>query len=338
MAELSLPWPDTGGVTGDGKEYNDNEWSQVWEALFQELDSSDEGVLSRAWNKLAVSSPAANTIRVATGMALVHGHFYWNDANKDLTPGPAPAGETRKDRCILRCAWTGGSQYTVRAVIKTGTQTDYPTLTHIDDNTWEIPLARYIIDDAGNITDLVDERVYCHFNTMVSTEMLDDLAVTTAKLANDAVTAAKLADDAVDTAAIQNDAVVAAKVSAQPVHEYIFHFGGQPSAGDASPQCYPIKNNITFIDWSIVAPDQGPVGADFIADIHVGALGSMSSIFASADRPKIADGAKTGSGSTFSTSSASDGQYIRAYCDQQGSTTPAEDITLTLRFKRRLID
>lgn len=174
MTELSAPWPETSTPQiGDGRAYTAAEWDQIWEALYTAMGGATQGILPRVWNTLAVTAPAANTIRCNTGMAFVKGHFYQNDASLDLTPASAGAGTTRKDSVVLRCIWTSTGQYTVRLATKEGTAGAYPAMTQTDDATWELELYRYTIDDTGAITALTDVRTYCHFATMVDEDMLD---------------------------------------------------------------------------------------------------------------------------------------------------------------------
>ena len=314
MAEFSLPWPDTsvpGPVIGDGQPYTANEWSQVFEAVFAAM-ASNEGPLPRAWNELAVTTPGANTIRVASGLAMVHGHAYWNTANLDLNPGAAPGGQTRKDRCILRCDWVGGAQYTVRATILTGTQANYPALTQIDDNTWEIPLAKYIINDAGAITDLADERELCHSATMVSTAMIEALAVTTAKIAAGAVTPTEMA--AYSKNALQ------------------FFIGGDLAVGvDLAAHSMP-DNAITHIKAKLIVKD-APTGQALIVDINQ----NGGSIFAAPNRPQIAAGATSGESVVFAVAGGVQNDLYTIDVDQVGNINPGEDLTVLLWFKQVLI-
>jgi hypothetical protein len=62
---------------------------------------------------------------------------------------------------ILECDWAGGGvteQYTVRIVTKAGAEGAPPALTQIDGVLWQDLLWAYTIDDAGVMTDFVDER------------------------------------------------------------------------------------------------------------------------------------------------------------------------------------
>ena len=196
MAQLSYPWPLTAGpIIGDGRDYTSAEWDQGFEILFQQMDAANVFVLLNVWNDLAVTAPGANQIQVATGAAMGKGHVYWNDAALNLVPGNAPGGQTRDDAVILETDWLGGgatAQYTTRIVLKTGAMGAPPAMTQIDNTLWQNRLANFTIDDVGAITGLTDFREYCQFASLVVTDMLEDLAVTTAKIANDAVTAAKI--------------------------------------------------------------------------------------------------------------------------------------------------
>jgi len=165
LAELSFPWPETSGpIVGDGREFTSAEWDQYWEMFLSQMGGATEGVLPEVWNELEVTDPdVVNKVDVNTGAACVKGKAYWNTVSNRLTVASAGAGATRKDRVILRCDWTGGvgTQYTTRLAVKQGTQADPPALTQTDNTVWESSLAQFVVDDAGGITGMTDERAYC---------------------------------------------------------------------------------------------------------------------------------------------------------------------------------
>lgn len=336
MAELSIPWPDTGGVTGDGRKYTAGEWADIWEGVFQEQDSADQGYLLGVGGELAVTAPAANTIRVATGKAFVRGHYYINTANNDLTPASAPGGQTRKDRCVLRCDWVGGAQYTVAAVISTGDAVNYPALTQVDDNTWDIPLARYVIDDAGAITGLTDDRVPCYFNSKVATAMLDDLVVTAAKLAANAVTTVKITDLNVTTDKLAAGAVTAAKTVALVPGGFVWYIYGDAEVGKV-PFIFVPDKAITITGGRIYA-NTAPTGASLILDIHSGAGAGTTIWTTQGNRPTLA---ATNTGPEALTApdvtAIPAGTVLALYVDQIGSTLPGSDVALLLAYTTALV-
>ena len=148
MTEKSWYWP--GIATGDASDapYDDDEFSDIWTILFLR-DKTLQGVIEDHANGLVVTNPSGNTIRVATGAALVDGKFYETDANVDeviATPGAL----TRIDRVILRKDFAA---QTVRVVILSGVEGgSVPSLTQNDGVTWEIPLAQVSITTAPAIT------------------------------------------------------------------------------------------------------------------------------------------------------------------------------------------
>ncbi len=158
MTQLSFPWPLTSGPQiGDGRNYTDAEWDEYFEAAHQGMHPASSGLL-RCWNELAVTSPTANSLSVATGKALVKGKYFSNDAAVTLTPPSATPGTVRKDSVILECDWTGGGgtgQYTVRLAYKQGSAAAYPTMTQTDNTLWQLRLYNYTISDTGAITNIV---------------------------------------------------------------------------------------------------------------------------------------------------------------------------------------
>jgi hypothetical protein len=154
MAEFSWPWPDTDPQVGDGRKITAEEYAT------RLLDAMDDGVLV-AGDLLAASSGEANRLFVETGAAYCRGRFYENSTQLELNPDSAPAGHTRDDRVILECDWAGGGvteQYTVRIVTKAGAEGAPPALTQTPGVLWQDALWTYTIDDAGVMTDFVDER------------------------------------------------------------------------------------------------------------------------------------------------------------------------------------
>ncbi len=161
MTQSSFPW--AGSTIGDCGPYTDDKYSDIWKKLFVH-DNSAEGVLQGYLNALLVSNPSGNTIRVASGAALVDGKFFENTADVDnliATPG---AGTNRYDRVVLQKDFAA---QTVRIAILTGTPAgspSVPALTQTDGALWEISLARVYITDAGVIT-VTNDQEYCHFAT-----------------------------------------------------------------------------------------------------------------------------------------------------------------------------
>ncbi len=154
MTEISFFWG--GRTVGDATSapYDSDEFLDVMRKMLMR-DRTLQGIINSFNNELAVSNPAGNTIRVATGAALVDGSFYENDANDD-TVISTPAGATRIDRVVLRKSW---ALQTVRIAFLTGVEGGgVPALTQTDNVTWEIPLAQVSIT-TGDVITITDERV-----------------------------------------------------------------------------------------------------------------------------------------------------------------------------------
>lgn len=186
MTQFSYPWPDTSTgydpIIGDGRKITAEEYA------YRQLRLFGAGVLP-VGNRLAVTSPAANELAVATGEAISGGgRWYRNDAVITLTPASAPLGTSRQDSVILECDWGGTGeteQYTVRVVTKAGTSGAPPSMTQVDGVLWQDRLYNYTINDAGAISGLTDQRTYSTYSTQVATAMIQDEAVTADKLAPD---------------------------------------------------------------------------------------------------------------------------------------------------------
>lgn len=153
MAETSKPW--SGQVTGDAGPYSDDDWSDIWRKLFC-TDRTTQGVIPGYVNELACTSPGANTLRVATGAALVDGKFYESTANVDVTI-PTPVTSTRIDRVVLRKSWAA---QTVRVTRIAGAEGGAaPAVTQNDGTTWDLYLCQVSITTLGAMT-ITDERQF----------------------------------------------------------------------------------------------------------------------------------------------------------------------------------
>lgn len=183
MVETSYFWD--GLITGDATlaPYDDDEYSDMIRELIT-FDRTLAGImrtdLTGYDGGLVVTNPTGNTIRVATGVALVDGKMYRNSANVDFTADTS----SRYYRVVLTKDFTAQE---VRLELL-GPSTTIPTLTQNDGVEWQIPI--YTVYYDGSSYTITDERA---FLPRIFTENLEDDAVTTAKIADGAITAAKIA-------------------------------------------------------------------------------------------------------------------------------------------------
>ncbi len=90
--------------------------------------------------------------------------------------------------------------------------------------------------------------------------------------------------------------------------------------------------DVEIISVFIVAND-GPVGADLIANLHKD--GSGTGIFTTApNKPTVADGSNEGSTTVPDVTSVAAGSYLKVKFEQIGSTTPGGAVTVLLRYRR----
>ena len=160
MTESSFFW--TGASVGDHGAYSDDIFSDIYRDLFTS-DPTVQGVIAGYVGMLAVSNPSGNTIRLASGVALVDGKVYKNTADLDTVIVTPSIGNNRYDLVVLRKSW---ALQTVRLVIVNGVETASPaapTVTQVDGTTWDIPLALIYITEGGVIT-LTDLREFAHFS------------------------------------------------------------------------------------------------------------------------------------------------------------------------------
>jgi hypothetical protein len=150
--------------TGDGRPYTAAEWRLFWKYIFAR-GNADRGVLKGVLNEAVVTVTGANALQVGTGVIMCAGGVVVMETAETLAPASAGAGLTRKDSvvCELDLDNSGVGQYKVRVKVLQGTAGAYPTLTQNIATRWDIRLYNYIIDDAGAITSLSDQRQYLRF-------------------------------------------------------------------------------------------------------------------------------------------------------------------------------
>lgn len=167
---------DPGPQVGDGRPYTAAEWRLIYSLLWAQGDA-DRGVASGVWNECEVTVTGANSLQVDTGLVLVAGGGRVLEAAETLAPASAGAGTSRKDSVVAQLDLTGAGegQYEVQVYAKAGTAGAYPALTQ-NANVWEIRLYNYIIDDAGAITGLSDQRQYLRAATGFDHGELEGLA------------------------------------------------------------------------------------------------------------------------------------------------------------------
>jgi len=176
MTQLSYYW---GGTTvGDATlaPYDDDEFTDNYMRLFTG-NRATEGVLLRA-NYLEVTSPAAATVRVASGVAVVDGKLFVNTSFVDNAI-VAPGAGSNYYTVVLQKSWAA---QTVRIALLGPDPGAPPAVTQNDGITWEISIATVRITNAGVIT-VTDTREFCHFAQKVDTDNIEDASITEAKLA-----------------------------------------------------------------------------------------------------------------------------------------------------------
>ena len=133
--------------------------SEAFARLFRTM--MRDGIVHNDGDELAVSPsvPAAMSVSVGTGMALIQGRYYINDGDLTLNVEAADPSHPRIDRVVVRLEATPGR--TIHAVVKKGTPAPSPVppgLTRTAE-TWELSLAQVRVEAgatsivAGKITD-----------------------------------------------------------------------------------------------------------------------------------------------------------------------------------------
>jgi len=246
MTERSMFWTTDG--TGDGlsAKFAQTRHQARFGATFVGTPTG-EGPLLNYLNELEVTNPSGQTLRTATGAAIVGGLYYENTANVDKTITTPVVGTTGW-RLVLQAVW---ATQVVRVTLLESTDgvATIPSLTQVADTTWEVSLA-YGTITTGNTVTVTDAREFCHFNTAVDNSMIDDDAVdsdqiaagaidtahiadvqvTNAKIADGSITSDKIWDEAVTTGKIRDAGVTLAKLAADSVDD--------TKCGNRVPQFY----------------------------------------------------------------------------------------------------
>lgn len=134
--------------------------SEAFARLFRTI--MRDGIVHNDGDELAVSPtvPAAMSVDVGTGMALVQGRYYINSADLTLTVEAADPSYPRIDRVVVRADLVGR---TVHAVVKKGTPAPSPVppgLTRTAE-TWELSLAQVRVEAGATsivAAKITDER------------------------------------------------------------------------------------------------------------------------------------------------------------------------------------
>ena len=142
MTQRSLPWEGSvlDGYPGDAGPYSYQDWERLHKGIVAPgafrpnagvLFGSDSLDLSRRGLEVVASSPAAASIAVRPGSALVQGTFYHSDAVETLAIAANASGNPRIDTIVLRK--NTGAQ-TVRLAVLAGTAAASPVAAPLTQN------------------------------------------------------------------------------------------------------------------------------------------------------------------------------------------------------------
>lgn len=143
--DFSMLWETQTG-TGDGQfTYTQGQSNEFFRNPSQSNVAAQGPLYSG--NGLEVTG-ATSPLQMDTGDAIVYGFRGWNRASKNLTVA-AVAADTG-GRVVLRADWTASTlrQFVIQSASGV---TAFPALTQTAGTTWEVPLANFVSDNAGNI-------------------------------------------------------------------------------------------------------------------------------------------------------------------------------------------
>ena len=116
--------------------------------------TTTSGSLTNPVDGLLEPTEAGGVVSIDTGVALVNGYLYFNDAVVNFDIDGSPGNTNATDIIALR--WTAASQ-TVRLVRLNGAISSTAVLTQTS-TTWEVPIAEVLLDGSGQFSALTDVR------------------------------------------------------------------------------------------------------------------------------------------------------------------------------------
>jgi len=158
MTEFSFPWSCT--VAGDG---GASSYSlaivEDTNKFLSNITPDTAGVIY--WTQspysglLEPTNPAGSTVRIASGVGIVEGWVYTNDANVDFDINASPGNINATDIIVLQRV---AASQTVRLARIGGAVSSKAVLTQTA-ATWEVPIVDVVLDGAGNFSSISDARV-----------------------------------------------------------------------------------------------------------------------------------------------------------------------------------
>lgn len=174
MTQQSMWWSTNGVGHGPLSGYSRDRWQDMLRKLFQSDDVSSGAVLVGVDNQLAVTTPGDDQVTIASGAAIVYGHFYENTAPETINLTSVFVGTTG-GRVVLRADWSNQVVY-LAVVQNTDGLSAIPAATQTPGTTYENTLATYQLATDGTVT-LTDARTFTRFSGRVEGGNLDPAIV-----------------------------------------------------------------------------------------------------------------------------------------------------------------
>ncbi len=257
-------WATSSSGDGSASGYTQADWTKIAQ-IFGSCHGN-EGVADYANHYSA--SEELETVLIDTGGALVDGKPHeCTTAGSVAVVAAVGGGNTRIDRIILRASWNAAdaSPNTVRIVNLAGTDAgtpSAPTLTTTTGSTYEIAMWQALVNTAGSITTLTDERNYgdittaCALGANVVTldKMADnsidsaqyvDASIDAAHMSASSVDSAQYVDGSIDTSHLANDVVTQAKLGTDTLERVVYPLlGSTIEITNSSPADYAIVDSM----------------------------------------------------------------------------------------------